>query len=245
MTRHSDAIPWPLLVFACAGVANGFALDLTRGQFDYEPPIFQNPTREQAAQYNRVRQAALRVSVAASTGIAGALTAGIFGIVLGMRSRSVTRAGVGLLVGAVAGGGLVGLGGYLAQHYDAAQAQAMTHSIVVHGFLIQLAYWAPLGIAMALAGVGTLSLRQLATAVATALAGAILAAVLVPALTSVLTIVASANSRDVLPPESLSHCLLMGLAGTMILGILIHVATVGEPICDGVALAKPDDVPVV
>ncbi len=218
----SANVLWKILFTAgLAGLAGGVALDQTRNKFDRKFTTYSNPTPEQTIKFNRERQAALRFSVAASTGIAGACMAGVIGLGFGLVRRSAIATVSGLTIGTIAGTGLVGVGGMAGQHYYAVVSTSGAQPSLLHAIVIQLTFWIPLVVAVGLAVgwrgkfVGFLQTNLVL------LGAGMLASVAVPILTAILIVLTPQNTRDAIPPDTLSYCLFMTIPGTILVGFLL------------------------
>ena len=220
------AVKW-FLPILLAGLSSGLTMDFMRGRFDKEPPTFANPTAEQTAQYNRQRQSALRWSAAASTSSSGVVLAAFFGLALGLVGGSVWRGVAGIMCGAATAAVLAGLGGMVAQRCYAVVSVSGKSQPPMWDVLMQLTFWLPAAIAVAAAAAATIRSGQMLRVALASLAGAVVASVVVPILGTVLFLITLRSSRDVVPPDTLSHCLLMGVIGSLALGSVI-VAVFGR-----------------
>jgi len=205
------------LVAAITGVAGGLTLHFMRGRFDYEPPTFANPTAEQSAKYNRERQAGLRRTAAASTGVAGAVFGAGFGLAFGLAARSLTRGAVCTLLAVASSAVLVGCGGLVSQIGYTMVVTTGTAPPLIAGSAVQFVFWFPLAVALTVAAIPVIPAAELARTAAALVTGAFVASIAVPISSVMLFLITLENSRDVLPPDKLGHCLLMGVVGSIAL----------------------------
>ena len=132
---------------AAAGAAAGYAFDATRGYLD--PEVKSGAaTEEQIRRGMEIREAVNRRGSALGGGCGGAVIVGVFGLVVGLLSRSTARAGLGLIVGAALGAALGAIGGYATQEIS---EYAISNSVpsTTSYFIISIAYWLAIGIAAA------------------------------------------------------------------------------------------------
>lgn len=213
--------PMWFLLAAVGGMVSGLTLDFTRGRFDKEPQTYANPTAEQTAVYNRQRQAALRWSVAASAGLAGALLAGFYGLSFGLARRSLGRSVVGVVLGGVSGAVLVGTGGMFSQYCYTVASTSGGPPLPIWTSLMQLTFWLPQALAIVAASAAALRAPEIVRVALASLAAALVSAVVVPILGVVLFVITFQNTRDYIPPDTLGHCLVMGLTGSITVAALV------------------------
>lgn len=219
----------PLAALAAAG-GGGFALDFFRGRYDSAPAIFANPTAEQARQYNDARLAALDFSVGVDTGVAGAIMAAAFGAALGFACGTPARGFVGLLVGAAVGGGLAYQGGVYGSRFYAVESTSGRSGGLFRAILMQLTFWIPVGVAVAVAALSGIKVRSLSRRVSLgSLVGALVGACLVPIANTLVLLGTGQDTKDRLPPASLVYCLTMAAVGAAMIATGMLIGTRAPP----------------
>lgn len=199
-----------------AGSVGGVVMDRTRAIFYDAPATYANPTPAETAQYNRARSSALARTAAARS----AIVVGLMGVVLSAAfsfRASTHRLMLGTVVGAVAAGAFAAMGGVLALKYTAMLSTARSGPGLGFPLIMQSTVWLPLCAALVLCEVCVWGRRRITVALTCGVISVTGASLLVPLASFGLFLVTQRNSRDTIPPDSLDHCLSMGVVGSAVI----------------------------